>query len=177
MYTYPIAVKPFVRKYIMSRYCQPVWEINRQERIGKVLYAMLERAPLRYEKKISLGAELVIGICRDYYQNKGVHLSNSSILEFNDFIQLELIEEVAMYAFMVKNRVGLKKYKELYVKHNRPQGIKVQVIRDPDLFQFLEKKEIIYDILKMHDITEDDLPFETMSKAWQRLKLPLLTAC
>ena len=107
---------------------------------------------------------------------KASTFSNDSIAEFNDYIQLELIEEIAMYAFQVKNRVGLKKYKQLYIKHNRAKSAKVHVIQDPDLFQYLEKKEIIYDILKLYDITEDDLSFETVSKAWQRLKLPLLNA-
>ena len=177
MHTYPISVKPFVHKYILSRYQQPVWHINRQDRIGKVLYSMLERMPKRYEKSnLSLGASLTIGICEEYYRNKGVHLSNESILEFNDFIQLEIVEEIAMYAFQVKNRVGLKRYKQLYVRHNRNKPGRVQVIQDPDLFQYMEKKEIIYDIFKLYGITEDDLPFDTISKACQRLKLPLLNA-
>jgi hypothetical protein len=177
MYTKTITVRPFVSKFIFARYQQPVWEINKQERIGKVIYSMLDRIPLNYKKsQLNLGASLQIQISEDYSLRKGVYLSDDCLIEFSDFIQMELIEEMAMYEWNVKNRTGLKKYKELYVKHNRAKTKKVSVIQDPNLIQYLEKREIIYDILKLYDITEDDLPFETIRKALQRLKLPLLTA-
>jgi len=177
MYTVTIPVKAYVGKFIFARYRQPVWEVNKQERIGKVIYCMLERMPHRYEKcNLKLGSTLQLQICHDYAVRKGLYLSNSSILEFNDFVQMELIEEIAMYAWQVKNRIGLKKYKELYVRHNRAKTNRVSVIQDPNLYQYLEKREIIYDILKLYDISEDDFPYETVFKAVQRLKLPLLTA-
>jgi hypothetical protein len=177
MHTYTIAVKPFVSKYIFARYGQQVWEINKADRIGKVAWSLLERMPVLYSKsKLDYGSTLTIGICEDYAARKGVYLSNQAIREFNDFIQLEIIEEIAMFSFQVKNRVGLKKYRELYVVHNRTKTSKVHVVQDPDLYQYMEQREIIYDILKMYGITEDDFPYETVRKACQRLKLPLLTA-
>jgi len=177
MYTKTITVRPFVSKFIFARYQQPVWEINKQERIGKVIYSMLDRLPLNYKKsQLNLGAHINVGICEDYSLRKGVYLSDESLIDFSDYIQMEIIEEMAMYEWNVKNRTGLKKYKELYVKHNRSKSNRVHVIQDPNLIQYLEKREIIYDILKFYDITEDDLPFETIKKALQRLKLPLLTA-
>lgn len=175
MHVFPISVRPYVSKFIMSRYQEPVWVINKQERIGKMLYNLLDRAPDRYDKEKDLGASIRIGLCSDYVRNKGVYLSNASIEEFNEFIKLEIIEEIAKYRFQVKNRIGLKKYKELYIRHSRARGAKVHVIQDPDVSQYFEQREIIYDILKLYGITEDDMAFDTVSKACQRLKLPLLT--
>ncbi|HVW97514.1 MAG TPA: hypothetical protein VHA56_16190 [Mucilaginibacter sp.] len=175
----PLPVKPFVAKYIFARYQTEVWEINRQERIGKVIYAMLERYPLRKEKELDLGAEVTLAISREYYRNKGIYLSNASVLSFNDFIQAELIEEIAMYIYQVKNRIGLKKYRELYIRHQLSKGERGQrviVVKDPNVAQYFEQKEIIYDTLRLYHITEDDLPFDTVQKAVQRLKLPLLMA-
>ncbi len=177
MYTITIPVKPYVKKFIIARYRQDTWELNKAERIGKVLYAMLDRMPVRYEKStVNYSDTLRVEICRDYARNKGIYLSNESIIDFNDYIQLELIEEIAMYALHIKNRTGLKKYDELYVKHANATRQKVHVIRNPQMMQYFEKREIIYDILKQYDISEDDFPFDTVKKACQRYKLPLLSA-
>lgn len=180
MYTIAVPVKPFVRKFIAGRYRQDVWQVSRQDRIGKIFYLLLDRMPIIY-KKIKLDPAiyrdtLVVNICEEYAERRGLYVSQANIIEFNDAIQLELIEAVAMYAYQVKNRVGLKKYKELYINQKTATMSRIQVIQDPNLFQYLEKREIIYDILKLYDITEDDLPYETLYKAWQRLKLPLLSA-
>jgi hypothetical protein len=166
-----------VHKYILARYQTKVWELNKQERIGKILYSMLERMPRRFEKcTLKLGASLQVQINTENARNKGIYLSNEAIIDFNDYIQMELIEEIAMYMWQVKNRVGMKKYRELYVHHNRAKSSRVHVVQDPNLFQYLEQREIIYDILKLYDISEDDFSFETIKKTVNRLKLPLLNA-
>jgi hypothetical protein len=143
-----------------------------------MLYSLLEHMPARMDKEeLELGAWLDIRLCREYMRNKGVYVSNASVLEFNDFIYLELVEEIARYTNGVASRVGIKKYKELYIRMNRGNGDRrVQVIRNPDIVQYLEKKEIIFDILRLYDINEDDLPFERIKKSLQRLKLPVLRA-
>lgn len=177
MYTITIPVKPYVRKFVQARYEQEVWEINKQERLGKMFYLLLERMPRIYEKpKFNLGDQLKVNICHDYAVRRGPYISSDSVLEFNEAIQLEIIEDIAMHAFHVKKRIGIKKYKELYIKQGSQSRQKTYVIQNPDLFQYFEKKEIIYDILKIYNISEDDLPFETVRKAWQRFKLPLLSA-
>lgn len=173
----PVPVRPYVKKFIAARYRQDIWQLNRQDRIGKILYLALEHMPKLYKKsKLNYGETLMVDVCPEYMARRGVYLSDEAVAEFNDAIHLEIIESVALYAFQVKNRVGLKKYKELYVTHKTSSRETVRRITNPDLFQYIEKREVIYDILKLYDITEDDLPFETISKAWQRMKLPLLTA-
>ncbi|RVU01102.1 hypothetical protein EOD41_10840 [Mucilaginibacter limnophilus] len=172
-----VQVKPYVKKFIVSRYRQEIWEISRQDRIGKMFYHLLEPMPKLYKRtNLELGDLLLVEISDEYATRQGCHLPVDSILEFNDSIYLELIEEIAIYAFQVKNKVGLKKYKELYVKHKTSTRNRTYVLQDPDISQYFEKREVIYDILKLYGITEDDLPFDTVKKAWQRLKLPMLNA-
>lgn len=176
MYTLTIPVKPYVKKYIEARYEQEVWEVNKLERIGKVFFLMLERMPKLYEKsKLNLGATLKVSIREDYAVRRGIYVPNSSVQVFNEYILEELIEEIVMHAFYIENRIGLKKYKELYIKHSNIRK-RTHVIRDPNLIQFIEKREIIYDILKLYKINEFDLPFETIDRATRRFKLPLLSA-
>ena len=175
--TITIAVRPYVKKFIQARYEQQVWQINKHERVGKMLYCMLERMPVRQDKTyLMLGDTLSIEISHDYARNKGIHLSNDNIIQLNEFIQDEIVEMMAMYAFGIKNRLGLKKYSELYVKHRRKTGTSTRVVQDPDLYQYFEKREIISDFLKLYDISENDLRVETVLKSWQRLKLPMLIA-
>ncbi len=177
MHTITIPVKPFVKKFIAARYDQQIWELNKSDRLGKLFYFMLEKMPVRYEKPtLKLGAELTVKICWEYARTRGVYVCANSILEFNDHIKQELVEEIAMYSWKLKNRVGIKKYKELYVKQKTASKQTIRVIKDPDIYQYFEQKEIIYDILLRYGITEDDISFDTIQKSFQRLKLPLLTA-
>lgn len=184
MYQVTIPVKPFVAKYIYARYgLQPanghiVWRIDKSDKIGKIVFNLLERVPrIQSQPPEERGAWLSIGINYHTFQNKGIFLSNRSIYEFNEQIQLEIIEEIAMYINHLQHNIGIKKYDELRVVHTTTHGkSRRRAITRPSLMQYFETKEIIYDILQRYNITEDDYPFETIAKQLRRLKLPLLKA-
>ncbi|MBS7565138.1 hypothetical protein KHS38_12055 [Mucilaginibacter sp. Bleaf8] len=177
MYQITIPVKPFVAKYIYARYRQNVWQIDRKDRIGKIMFNMLERVPRGpLQPPPELGAQLPVRIIYQYAQNKGVYISNRSIMEFNEQIQQELIEEIALYANRLQNHVGIKKYDELYINQTSAYGrSRTRAIINPDVKQYFETKEIIHDIFKQYDITEDDYPYENIKKQLRRLKLPMLS--
>lgn len=179
MYTIAIPVKPYVAKFIRARFDQDIWQLDKCDRIGKILYNMLERIPLRkdFKEPAELGATLVVGISLRYANLKGIYLSPESIKEFNDQIRLELIEEVVEYHSKLKYGVGVKKYNELYISQCSPFGrVRKRTIIKPDMAQYVEFKEIVYDVFKKYDITEDDYPFDTFRKHINRVKLPLLIA-
>jgi hypothetical protein len=178
MYTITVPVKPFVAKYICARYQALPWEINKGERIGKIIYNMLERMPKRDGPKMpELGASIDIKVSYWYANAKGVYLSKESVIEFNDFIRLELIEEILDYMHKINHGIGIKKYRELFITQQSASGkTKRRVITNPSLDQYFENKEIINDIFAQYDITEDDYPFENIKKDLQRMKLPKLSA-
>lgn len=181
MLTIDVPVKPFVAKYIYARYgLTPLssWTLDRKDRIGKILFNMLEPVPKGpMPPPPDLKSQLRVYLIRDYVRNQGFHLSNSSIKEFNEQIQQELIEEIAFYIARVQSGVGLKKYDKLYVSQTSEYGkSRTRAIINPDVAQYFEMKEIISDIFKQYDITEDDYAFDTIHKQLRRLKLPLLSA-
>jgi hypothetical protein len=181
MLTIDVPVKPFVAKYIYARYgLKPSspWILDRKDRIGKIMFNMLEPVPKGpMPMPPNLGAELKVYLIRDYVRNQGIHLSNSSIKEFTEQIQQELIEEIAFFIARVQNGTGLKKYDKLYVSQTSEYGkSRTRAIINPDVAQYYEMKEIINDIFEQYDITEEEYAFDTIHKQLRRLKLPLLSA-
>lgn len=179
MITIDLPVKPYVAKFIRARYGQEVWQIDKSDRIGKILYNMLERIPKRdaYQAPPVLGTTLKVGISHWYANCKGIYLSQEAIKDFSDQIRLELIEEVAEYQCKLKHGIGIKKYHELYIQQITPSGRrKKRALIRPDVAQYFEFKEIVNDVFKQYGITEDDYPFDTFRKHINRTKLPMLIA-
>jgi hypothetical protein len=180
VYTGVIHVKPYVAKYIFARYRYDnnIWQISKEDRIGKFVYNMLERVPRLQPVKVpKKGSPLVIGVSDWYFHCKGIYLSPESVNDLNAFIRLELIEEILEYIHKLRNGIGVKKYKELFINQTSNAGIKKRkAIMNPRVDQYFEIQEIIYDVFKQYDITEEDYSIDNIRKDIQRLKLPLLMA-
>jgi hypothetical protein len=176
LYQIQVPVHTYVRKFIQARYECLSWTPSKSDRIGKFLVALLERVPNRMEKYKAMPDSIHIKVLNDYALRKGFYLTQNSIEEFNEYIRLEIVEEVMRYQFNLKNRIGIKKYEQVWIRKQPEASAKIVVMDDLVVDQLFEKKEIIYDFLSQYNITEDDFSYESIKKATYRLKLPMLSA-
>lgn len=169
----------YVRKYMQARYeLKPgaKWRPLRSDRIGKFFINLLERAPDRMEKYKPFEDFLPIEISNDYGLRKGYWLSQEGIDDFNRFIRLELIEEVARYENNLRLEIGKKKYDKVFMRKSANASANIIPMDKIVIHQLFEKKEIMYDFLATFGITEDDFSYESLKKATYRLKLHSLSA-
>lgn len=171
MYTITIPVRPFVKKFINTRYNCSVWKFSKTDRIGKYFYALLQRQPCTPENYTKMATTMTVEIPISYAHNKGVYLSQEDVNDFNDFIHDELVDGIVSYCQNIQAKQGVKKYGQTYLKLETKGTAKFRKIPNPNVTQFFELKEIICDHLLRFGINEDDIPFETIRKnVYRKLK-------
>ena len=172
-----LPVHPYVRNYILSRYNSSIWTPISGDRIGKYFLALLERVPNRYEKySLSYTHSLPITLLNDYVARRGCHISRESIVDFNEYVRLEILEEIMTYLMNLKNNIGVKKYRRVYMRETSSSKPKVVKMDHIIIHQLFEKKEVIYDCLRKYNISEDEFAYESIKKAMYKLHVPLLSA-
>lgn len=179
LYSVQLLCPTYVRKFIQARYElkeNESWTPHKSDRIGKMFVSLLERAPRRLEKYKPMPDGLNVKIMNDYYARKGCHLSQDSMDDFNSFIRLELVEQVAQYEKNLKDEIGKKKYDQVWMRKSADASAKIVQMPGLVIHQLFEKREIMYDLLATFGITEDDFAYETLKKATYRLKLHQLSA-
>ncbi|MGY0037657.1 hypothetical protein [Pedobacter sp. NJ-S-72] len=171
MYTLTIPVRPFVKKFIHSKYKCVIWKFSKTDRIGKYFYALLQKQPRIPEAYTEMQAAITIEIPIFHAHRKGVYLSQENINDFNEFIYEELVDGIVSYYQNIQSKQGMKKYDNIHMKIQSRGSVKFKKIPNPSIVQFFELKEIVYDHLLKFDINEDDLPFETIRKnVYRKLK-------
>ena len=159
-----VPVKTFVYKYITAKYGSP-WHLNSKCKDGRMLQEFLERAPHRQEKYASNQKILEIVIPSRIFMQKGCFLSQARINAFIEIIHQDLMNEINNFYSAITDGIGLKKYNVVRVDLHEPgQKIKTRRLQPSVAPKFFEQREIIYDVLKKYDITEDDLTFDSLKK-------------
>jgi hypothetical protein len=171
-----VPVRRFVFKYIRAKYNLAPgmpWRVATRGKESIAIYGLLERAPNRYEQYKKNEVILQIKIPSWLLKEKGCFLSQKSIELFTNFIQDEIIDEITMYYFGVKNGIGLKRSEKVVTTVFRSKDDTERTRRIPTSqgSRFFAQDATIYDILKKYDITEEDLTFASVVKHLQRSAL------
>jgi len=157
---HPIAVKPFIKKYIGQQYPVDPFIITKTNRYGIFLFNCLSKEGLKVvhreshqdsdaagKKKARSGSELIdvkvysdvlkVSISENYWQKKGGWILPQNQLDFNKLVEYDFHDEFFKYVSM---RIGNK------------GSINKAILTFRDSF----------------DISEDDLSFKTIQRAFQR---------
>lgn len=167
-----------VRSYVY-KYCRTVFgdagkpfdyfKLNMNLKECKMLHALLERTPNRYEKYRQNEAVLNILIPTRIAIGKGCYLSQESIDIFNDYIKDVIMDQIVFFQTGIATKVGLKAIDKITIhQYQADKKIRVLRIKPEAAEKFYWQKSIIYDILAKYDITEDELSFDSIVKHLQR---------
>ena len=147
----PIAVKPYVKKYIAGNNLSVApFELSTTNKYGMFLYHCLrhpEERVLRLvtSKSIDISVytdSMDIKLTEKRWREIGCIISNEAIIHFNKFVQQDFNEE--FYKF-VKHRVG-------------PKGTIYRAI---------------HNFRDIYGISEDEFSYRSMERAFQRRNAPL----
>lgn len=169
-----IPVKPFVKKYIQTKYHCQSWHYTRNDSLGKYFYALLHRQPAAPDKYRLEKEKLTVEIPISHANIRGIYLDQDAVDDFNEFVYELIVEGIVEYIKGIVNRDGIKKYPRVYFKTKGKTGQIKRYLNSPDLMQFIEIKEVIADRLLRYNITENDIQIETIRKnVYRRMKIPL----
>lgn len=167
--TIHMPVPRYVLKYCHKLYGGSNWRLSTRTKESKVLYAMLERAPDRYEKERKDQCKMHVLIPAKIVKEKGCHLSNESIELFIDYIKQVIMDEILQFHTGIHYRIGLKAIDRVAVnQYMAEKKVRLMRIRPDEAHKFFWQKSMIYDILQKYDITEDEITYDSAVKHLQR---------
>jgi len=132
--------------------------------MGKYFYALLMQKPdnaIPYKPQTDV---LTVAITDSHFKVRGHYLDQDAVDDFNEFVYEEIVEGICNYITGLMRREGVKKYDRLYIKETIKNHRRKRQVQNPDVMQLFEIKEIIHDHLQRFEITENDLPIETIRK-------------
>lgn len=166
--TLHVPVRRFVYKYITAKYGK-VWRVRTRGKENLMLTSLLERAPDRYEKYKKNEVMLEIFIPSRLNLLNGNFLSQDSLDTFTHFIHDLLLDEITLYYFGIKNGIGLKKSEKVVTTvYEHDNKIKTRRTPVKNGKNFYAANETVYDILKVYNISDADLTFDSIIKHMQR---------
>jgi hypothetical protein len=141
----PVAVKPFVKKYIGQDYPVDPFVLSTTNKYGMFLYHCIsqpEKKPLHLVNTQTIDETIYTDIMNVKLTDKrkreiGCIMTPESVVHFNKFVQQDFNEEFYKY---VKHRIG-------------PKGT---------IYRAIMNFRAIY------EISEDEYPYRTMERAFQR---------
>ncbi|MGY4385661.1 hypothetical protein ACVWYN_002707 [Pedobacter sp. UYP24] len=146
IFVLPVSIKPFLRSYL-AHYCEiePHLTVSHKNRYTSFLINCLKHKTqiVAEDKKYTLGVrplKLMLSIPEHYERNYGINIGIRQQYWFNQFLQEDFIHQ--MLTAVSPSLTG------------RKGELKAQLIK------FRER----------YDISEDDLPFKTLEKMWERNK-------
>jgi hypothetical protein len=149
IFVLPVAIKPFLRNYL-SHYCEiePTLTVSHKNRYTSFLINCLKPKTqiVAEDKKYTLGSNpnrLMLAIPEHYERNYGINIGIRQQYWFNQFLQEDFIHQ--MLTTIAPSLTG------------RKGELKAELLK------FREK----------YDISEDDLPFKTLEKMWERNKFKM----
>lgn len=165
---------PYVPSYVY-KYCSAMfgkqWRLSMRNKESRVLYAMLERSPYRYEKYIKRKGycELNIRVPAKMQCMKGGWLSQESIDLFIEYVHQLILDEITLFHTGIKTQIGLKAIDRVALnQYLADRKVRVIRVKPTEAAKMFWQKNIIYDILRKYDITEDDLTYDSIVKHLQR---------
>lgn len=163
-----VPVPNFVCKYITAKHGHP-WRLNSRYLHGRMMQEFLERTPKRNEKYKNDQTLMQVIVPTKIHLTKGSYLSQAKIDSFVEIIYFELVNEIENFYNSITSGLGIKKCKKVRVLDTRKDGSSKEC-RIPPLEgeKFFAQKEIIQEILKKYDISEDDLTYDAVIKKLQR---------
>jgi hypothetical protein len=164
-----VPVRSFVYKYLTSKYGNP-WRINSRYKDARVFQYLLARTPNRYDKFITKDMVILdVVIPTQIHLKKGSYLSQECIHELHEIINDNIMHEIETFYRGVTTGLGLKDCNKVRVIVNEnTERFQERRIDTREAFRFFAQKQIIYDILKKYDITEEDLTYDCVVKRLQR---------
>jgi hypothetical protein len=172
--TLHLPVRSYVYKYCQKVFSKPGatftgWRLDTNLKEGKMLYAMLERAPDRYEKHKTSLHYLNVTIPTRIIGLKGCYLSPESVELFNDYVKQLILEEILSFETGIRSRIGLKAIDKVTInQYQQDRSVRVLRIKPREASKFFWQKAIISDVLAKYDITEDEISSESITKTIQR---------
>jgi hypothetical protein len=173
-FTLHVPVPTYVYKYISKIFGNPKkdfydWRLSTHLKEGKFVYALLERAPYRYEKMKPNETILPITIPGDIAFRKGVYIPQDSVDLFIGFIKQVIMDEVILFHTGIKCRRGLKDIEKVSLNQYMADD-KVRLLRidTKEAEKFFWQKAIVTDVLAKYNITEDEISADSVVKYLQR---------
>jgi len=147
IFVLPVSIKPFLRNYL-AHYCdiEPHLLLSYKNRYSSFLITCLKQKTQIFveDKKYTLGdnlVQLMVSVPEHYERNYGINIGVKHQYWFNKFVQEDFIHQ--MLTTITPSLTG------------RKGELKAQLLK------FRER----------YNITEDDLPFKTLEKMWERNKV------
>ena len=164
-----VPVRSFVFKYLTSKYGNP-WRISSRHKDARVVQSLLARTPNRYDKFITKDMVILdVVIPTKIHLTKGSYLSQQCINELQEIINDDILREIENFYSGVTSGLGLKDCSKVRVIISDQQDkIRERRIDTNEAHRFFSQKQIIYDVLKKYDITEDDMTYDCIVKRLQR---------
>jgi len=164
-----VPVRSFVYKYLTAKYGFP-WRLSSRHKDGRMIQSLLARTPNRYDKYVKKDMMIMdIIVPAKIHLTKGSYLSQDRINELQEIINDDILHEIESFYRGVTSGLGLKDCNKVRViVSGRNDTIRERRVDPIEGSKFFSQKQIINDVLKKYDITEDDLSYDCMIKRLQR---------
>lgn len=143
-----IPVKPYLLRYLSSKHETDPFILSERNRYGLFIIKSLRHSHIVRTGKYTMDFKtepMRVEIKEHYEQSYGIHISDRDMYHFNSILQDEFYEEMLKF-------VGY-----------RYTGRKGEI------------KRALHDFCEFYKISEDDLPFRTLQKQWERQRHRLTT--
>jgi len=138
--TIDFPVKRHIKKYLQKKYGKTVMDVSRNDAIGYLVIAMLNRTPDQPVQKIEMDDIYPIRISESKYTKNGLYIGKEQMSLFNKMIDKMFREELYHYIIM--------SYENCDQKYSYA----------------------LQDFLNYYGITEDDINSESLLKDFKRRK-------